>query len=341
VAPLAFLLAAAMGGGWVAAAGDGVLRAVRAASYQPPGWYWPLLVGGIGMAAAALVGLGLGRLMPSRLAAPLLGIAALALLIVPVSVWHDSPSPVLLLVPGHLGPAADEWSVVAGRTHAGQALWFVGLAAAGWALCAGTRRWLAAVAVLAGLAAATAVLPTAGRATSRDVHAAELVCADGTPRVCVTRLYAPILPTLVGPAREALDLLRKLPDPPNAVEQGTEPYATDVAQRRDTVHLLLTIYADGTAWNLKDSVLEGAGTWACAGPDPDLDTWNRTLAAREVARLWLSDATPRDGEDALVTDALTALRGLPVAGQAARVGAMREAALACRPDQYEILIGRT
>ncbi|WP_203898082.1 hypothetical protein [Virgisporangium aliadipatigenens] len=334
VAPLAFVLAGALGGGWIAASAPGIGRAVLAASYRPPGWYWPLLVGGLAMGAAGLLGLGLGRLLPSRLTAPLLGVAGVVLSVVPLVIWRGSDAPALLLVPGNLGESTDEWATVATRADVGQALWFAGLAAAGWALYAGARYWSAVPAVI-GLAAAVLVLPAADRAAPRDVHAVELVCADGTPRVCVTRLYEPILPALVGPAREALALLAKLPDPPTSVVQETAPYASFVAQRRDTVHLLLTVYGDGSTLDLTNAVLDGAGTWACGAPDDDLATWDRILAAREAAALWLRGGT---SADPLVADALNALRALPAADQAARVGAMREAALACRKDQYETLL---
>jgi hypothetical protein len=352
VAPLAFVLAGALAGGWVAGAADGVGRAVLAASYRPPGWYWPLLVGGLGVGAAGLLGLGLGRLMPSRFTAPLLGVAATVLSVGVVIVLRGSTSPVLLVVPGYLGETSDEWATVAWRADAGQALWFAGLAVAGWLLYAADSRRarrLAIVPALVGLAAAVVVLPTADRATPRDMHAAELVCADGTPRVCVTRLYAPILPKLVGPAREALDVLRQLPDPPTAVIQETARYAAPVAQRRDTVHLGLTVYADGTfstgdGFDIRNGILYGAGTWACGAGDRDVETWNRILAAREAAGLWLrGETTSTDSWQAirdLVNDALAALRALPPAERSARVGALREAALACRPDQYEILVGR-
>jgi hypothetical protein len=56
---------------------------------------------------------------------------------------------------------------------------------------------------------------------STDADAVAVVCADGLPRVCVTRIHQDSLRTLLGPAREALALLAKIPNAPTAVEEDT------------------------------------------------------------------------------------------------------------------------
>ncbi|MDG6105866.1 hypothetical protein Daura_18360 [Dactylosporangium aurantiacum] len=347
-APLAAVVAACLAAGYGLGLLDGLARAVLHASYRPPGWYWPVLTGALGLAASGLLGLGLGRLLPSRLTAPLLAAGALAVLVAPQLAWPDSGARALLLIPGHLG-GTDEYSTVDGRTVAGQALWFAALAAAGAALlAAGRRRLVAPLAVLLGAAAALPVLPPADRAAPRDPHAAELVCAEGTPRVCVTRLYEPLLPRLTGPARRALRVLARLPDPPTAVVQETARYGTPVAQRRDTVHLSLTVYADGTiatgSGSIEDDILEGAGTWKCGAADADTATWTRIDAARVAAGRWLRGAgtAPQElwvQDRDLVDRALATLRALPADAQLARVARLRDAALDCRPDLHEVLTG--
>ncbi|MBE1484547.1 hypothetical protein [Plantactinospora soyae] len=345
---VAVLLAGLLATGWVLSLLDGAARAVLAESYRPASWYWPVLVGAVGVAAAGVLGLGLGRLMPSRLTAPLLALGGLVMIIGPQVLWEETGSRALLLIPGYLG-STDEYSTVGWRTVVGQAIWFVALAATGWALLvAGARRagLLAVLPAVLGLAVALATLPPADRVAPHHPHAAELVCADGEPRVCVTRLYEPILPQLVDPARRALTTLGRLPAPPTAVIQETAGYGSFVEQRHDTVHLSLTVAGDGTistgAGSIEEDILDGAGTWKCGAADDDTETWERIDAARTVAGLWLRDADVppeilRGPVRGLVDRALTSLRALPATAQVARVAAMRDAALACRPDLYDIL----
>lgn len=348
MAPLAVVLTVCLVGGYLLSLPDGLGHAVLTASYQPPGWYWPLLVGVLGIAAAGMLGLGLGRLMPSRLTAPLLGFGGLVLVITPQILWEDTGSRALLLLPGYLG-FTDEYSTVDWRGIVGQAAWLVALTATGWVLLANrTRRGrlLAVLPAALGLAVALSVLPPIDRVAPRDPRAVELVCADGAPRVCVTRLYEPILPQLVGPARLALAQLARLPDPPTAVVQETALFGAYVKQRHDTVHLDLTVVSDGTLiagpGSMEDTILEGAGTWNCGGADDD--TWTHIEAARVASGLWLRGADPAPQSmsadvQALVDRALATLRALPADEQLARVAAMREAALDCRADLYDVLTG--
>lgn len=347
-APVAVLLAVCLASGYVLSLLEGLARATLAASYWPSGSYWPVLVGALGIAAAGILGLGLGRLMPSMLTAPLLALGGLVVVIGPLVIWEDSHTRALLLTPGYLG-STDEYSVVGWRGNVGQALWFVGLTATGWALLtAGTRRAkaLAVVPAVLGLAVALVVLPPLDRAAPRDPLAAELVCADDGPRVCVTRLYEPILPQLVGPAQRALAVLGRLPDPPTAVVQQIGTYGGLVEQDHDTVHLNLTVSSDGTvstgAGSIEQDILDGAGTWACGAATDDTATWDRIDAARAAAGLWLrgADAPPefvRSPVRELVEQALTFLHTLPLEAQVARVAAMRDAAIECRPDLYDVL----
>jgi hypothetical protein len=347
-APLTVVVVGCLVGGYALGLLDGLVRAMLTASYPPPNWYWPVLVGALGVAAAAVLGLGLGRLMPSRLTAPLLALGGLVAVVVPQVLWEDAGSRALLLIPGYLG-LTDEYSTVAWRSVAGQAAWFVALAATGWALLvAGTRRTklIAVLPAVLGLALALAVLPPTDRAAPRDPLAAELVCADGEPRVCVTRLYEPMLPQLVEPARRALTALGRLPQPPTAVVQEAASYGDFVRQRPDTVHLSLTMGGDGTistgGGSIEEDILDGAGTWKCGAANDDIDAWTRIDAARAAAGLWLrgAEAAPEylwTPVRELADRALADLRTLPVEAQSARVAAMRDAALDCRPDLYDVL----
>ncbi|MFI6761025.1 hypothetical protein ACIBF5_18005 [Micromonospora sp. NPDC050417] len=348
MAPPAVVLVGCLVGGYTLGLFDGLGRAALTASYQPAGWYWPVLVGALGVAAAGVLGLWLGRLMPSLLTAPLLVIGGLVLVAGPQLLWEETGSRALLLTPGYLG-STDEYSAPDWRANVGQAVWFLALLGTGWALLVAGRRRTRLLAVLpaaVGLAVSLSVLPPLDRAAPRDPRAVELVCADGEPRVCVTRLYEPVLPQLVEPARRALTVLGRLPHPPTAVIQEPGRYGTHVAQRRDTVHLNMTVFSDGTIssgpGSIEEAILDGAGTWACGAADDDTDAWTRIDAARVAAGLWLrgADAAPEHTwapVRELADQALTTLRTLPVEVQVARVAAMRDAALDCRPDLYDVL----
>lgn len=350
VAPQAVLVAGCLAGGYVGGLLDGLGRALLAATYHPPGWYGPLLVGALSVAAAGLLGLGIGRLLPSRLTAPLLAMGSLAVVLAVAILWSGSDRPVLLLGPGYLGDP-DAFSTIDGRAVAGKLIWFAALAATGFALYAANDRRSRLIAVLpsvVGLVVALAVFPPAGAIVHRDPQAAELVCADGTPRVCVTRLHEPALAQLVGPARAALAALSRLPNAPTEVVEEPGPFGARVEQRRDAVHLEVVVHGDGTVISgqqtMQTMILDGAGTWACGAELDDVEGWESIQAARAAAGLWLAerDAGPDEFWDpvqGMVEQALISLRALPPDEQLARVAALRDAALDCRPDLYQVLTG--
>ncbi|MDR7276719.1 hypothetical protein [Catenuloplanes atrovinosus] len=331
------------------------LAVLDADTYWPSGWPWPLLAGALGVAAAGLLGLAAGRAFPSLWTVPLSLVLSLAVTIALEMVAQDRPVGALALLPSYLPDTAiaAEFTRFEAGAVAGRAIWFVALGAAGFLLYALPRRprpaaRASAVAVLAaGLAGALLVLPPAARGTGLDAGAAAEVCADGTPRVCVTRAYATTLPELTGPAREALAALGRLPNPPVALIQDPHDFGTRVDQDHATVRVRLTVDADGALVTggptLVEDLLDGAGTLRC----DDYTTREadvRERAARAVAASWLLDrptppATYTDEDRAATDQAWTALRSLPPAGQVTRVAALREAALDCRGDLFEVLTG--
>ncbi|GAA1376376.1 hypothetical protein [Catellatospora chokoriensis] len=82
------VLAGCLAVGYALSLLDGVVRAARTMSYQPTGWYWPVLVG-LGIAAAGMLGRWLGRVLSSRLTAPLPALGALVMVVVSQVLWHD------------------------------------------------------------------------------------------------------------------------------------------------------------------------------------------------------------------------------------------------------------
>ncbi|MFV2017239.1 hypothetical protein [Micromonospora sp. LOL_023] len=348
VAPQAVVVVGCLAGGYVGGLLDGLGRALLAATYHPPGWYWPLFTGTLSVAAAGLLGLGLGRLLPSRLTAPLLAVGSLAIMLVAAITQPDGV--VMLLGFSYLDDGG-VFHAIDGRAVAGKAVWFAAVAATGWALYAATTgraRLLAVLPSVVGLVVALMVFPSPGAVTRQDPQAVALVCADGSPRVCVTRLHEPALPQIVEPARRALATLGRLPNAPTEVVEEAIPHGAFVEQRRDTVHLRVSLQGDGTVTTGRESleaqILDGAGTLACGAALDDVEGWEPIQAARAAAGLWLQgrDAGPDEFWDpvqGMVTDALASLRALPEQEQLARVAALREAALDCRPDLYEVLTG--
>lgn len=180
--------------------GVGVVLVAPVATYWGGGWQWVLAVAFPGLAALSAVGTGLGRLVPSRLVAPVAGIVTyLAMVGVHDTVGLGGArwlAPILSQydAPGYLIPA----------TASGlQALWFLGCTATVLLLVGTRRRWLAAVP--AGVAAAGALPLLAGPGTIwvEDTAALQLVCVDdGGPEVCVPLLEAFLLDDVSHAARE-------------------------------------------------------------------------------------------------------------------------------------------
>ncbi|GAB7039430.1 MULTISPECIES: hypothetical protein [Catenuloplanes] len=356
LAPRAALLGAGLAAVYLAALAETLGRAVLdAETYWPAGWPWSLLTGALGVAAAGLLGLALGRLLPSLWTVPAALVLSTGSLVTLEVLAQDRSSRAFALLPSYLPDdgTAGEFVRFSAATVAGQTIWFGALGAAGFLFYALPSRprpaaLLPGTAVLAaGLAGALLVLPPAGRATAVDAGATAQVCADGTPRVCVTRAYARTLPELTGPAREALTALSRLPNAPVALVQDEHAFGVRTAQDPSTVRVRLTV--DGTGalvtggTTLVEDLLDGAGTLRCedyttSGADV------RQRAARAVAAFWLlgRPAPPTsytDAERVATARAWDALHGLPPAEQVSRVAALREAGLRCRGDLFEILTG--
>ncbi|MGL5851889.1 MAG: hypothetical protein ACRCZD_14010, partial [Phycicoccus sp.] len=126
------------------------------------------------------------------------------------------------------------WSAtytVPGTVSAVQALWFVALAgAAALAVCA-ARRSRRVLALLPVVVAATVVVPHLHASSVErqigyvvDPEAAAPVCAEGAPKVCVTRANAALLPQVTAPARAAIARLACLPDPPTAAAESVHEW---------------------------------------------------------------------------------------------------------------------
>jgi hypothetical protein len=222
-----------------------------------------------------------------------------------------------------------------------QALWFTGIGATGLclALAVRARTRVAALLPLALTAAvAVPVLSGVDSPVVADDDAMALVCTSDGPTVCVRRVHADTLPTLTGPAREALALLGKLPSPPTSVTEY--PPADDFrSPSPDVVPIMFFSRLSTEPDRVTLTLLAGAGTPSCVHT-ADWDTVTSQVAARIVAASWftgtLAPLPSTDDVWAAAEDDIRAawreLRSLPEAEQTARVAAYREAALDCRGD---------
>ncbi|GLY15766.1 hypothetical protein Kisp01_27810 [Kineosporia sp. NBRC 101677] len=353
IAPRAALLTLGLAAAYLVAPADQLISAAQTDSYWPKGWAWSLLAGALTVAAAALLGLALGRSLPSRLLVPVVGVVAMATIGLGLLLAEYHPSRAWLLIPSYLGPDAGQFATTAARTNAAQATWFLALGIAGLLLCSVTkwdrRRTLSATGavLITGLTAALLLFPSPNQAQIQDAGATKLVCAEGLPRVCVARPYAKSLPELVAPARAALRALAQLPNAPTTVLQDTRDPRKDERQPPETVLLDLVLDHEGHlvtgGTSLEESILDGAGAMWCAEAD-DSRTLDQEYAARTIAASWLLNRKePLDTGfpevQKLTETAWTALRSQPTAVQRERIAALRTNRLECRDDGYAILLG--
>ncbi|MGL5820008.1 MAG: hypothetical protein ACRCYR_20810 [Phycicoccus sp.] len=228
-------------------------------------------VGALAMLAAAWLGFTAGQLLRSRFTTPLVTILMVAVLLVPPGFAPLlERSELILLIPA-MEMSYRATLVFSHTASALQAFWLLALAAgAAIAVCAtrGRSRLLAIVPVVAAVAVVVPQLPkgsdTAPAGYVVDPAAAAPVCAQGAPRVCVTRVNAAVLPQITEPAREALAQLACLPDPPIAAAQ--------LSPTTDAFGSGLADVSGGTLWMPVPS-LEPDGTLS----PTDLDGFAATL----------------------------------------------------------------
>ncbi|GAB3134315.1 hypothetical protein GCM10027258_05000 [Amycolatopsis stemonae] len=351
-------LAGAVGGlsalGFLLVFAVGAVEVLVHGGFFSAGFVPVLAVGLLGVVAGSWVGLAVGRLLPHPLTAPGLAVVTLVLSVLCWMALEPGVYSVLSVRAGLLAPALAEprgtLVTTTASLDAGQAVWFLGLAATGFLVLAAESvraRLLALLPVVAGAAIAVPLFP----ATQAEVHttdgfAAEKVC-EGP--ICLSRLHAGRLAALAGPGREALALLAKLPGAPTRIEEQTAPSVPDQPPRRaaEVVYLdfqrndaLLTADAP----TLRLAVLAGAGLPSCDRPSTaDLpDQAARMITAAyftgEVRKLpeyngsWLSD------QRGTVDRLWATFHALPADVQLARVAAARQVLLTCQGDPLAKLV---
>lgn len=341
VVPVLGAMAIAVACAYLLVALAGVPWIMDTAEYLPASVFVVVAVGALAMIGGAWLGLAVGRLLPSTVTAPVLAVAGIGLLMVlPVAVGSREWLALVFSPMYGMGQYTDYQTVDAGASLA-QAVWLAAFAAAAVVLLA-SGSWRSRVAALLpavlGAAAAVMIVPRGEFvANAVDPVAQELVCAEGTPRVCVSRIHTGLLPEVTPPARQALTILAKLPGAPTAVHEDTTifyPYVTP-PPRPDVV--LLDVRADKyghLAWAgrvMPELVLR---TFRPVNCDDGFDT-----VATRAAAYWLigREPVPDFGtvEDSpeVNAEAVTlwnGLRALPEQEALARVAAVRTATLACK-----------
>jgi hypothetical protein len=326
-------------------------------------WLPTFVVGLLAMIGSALLGMGLGRLVPSVLMPPAVAVIGLVLGAVFMFATDTAiggtpilPDRIALLGPVLAG-TRNAFGTIAGRVDLGQALWFAGLTVTGFLLVASknTRtRLLAVLPMLLGAAVAVPMFPAV--ATQNYVlepTAVALVCDDHGPRVCVTRVHENLLGTLVVPARAALAQLSKVPGVPTTVQEvpnpqafnGTSPVPPGVVPIDfDDFDLMAGGKVTTDPDRLRLYLIAGAGTRTCTPPS----YFNsREQAARTVAAAWvageLKPLTPHFYEaadvDPLAAATWRTFSALPADVQRDRIVALRAAAIWCNGDLLSVLTG--
>ncbi|MDA5282228.1 hypothetical protein [Streptomyces sp. Isolate_45] len=341
-----------------------VLGAVRVlagdASYAHFGWLPISLVGALAVAAGAVLGMGVARVLPSVLTPPVLAVGTFLLAsflrqttdgALPTSAV---PNRLSLLSPT-VAEARETLLTLSAPVHLGQALWFLGMAATGLALlaAAGPRgRLLALTPLLAGGAVALLLFPADPRGTYVVDRAAATQVCDG--QVCVTAARRARLDQLAGPGKEALRLLRDAlgERAPVAIHEATLPRALGGTPERSPGFLLVD-FDDGMIGAARGEgltrALIGQGLAPVCSPRSDTESGTLTdAAAQSVGAAWVLGAEPRpldgtmhgaDDQDALARPVWEELTALPPAEQRVRIGAMHTAAVSCSGDPLEALTG--
>ena len=325
-------MAIAVVGGYLAQGIAGGLWIIGSARYLPVGVFVVTAVGALALIAAAWLGLAIGRLLPQLVTAPALGVAGLALLLLIPRATRPHGWLALVFSPIYEMNMPGPYATVPGRISGSQTIWLVALAATAVLLFTATGwrlRLAALLPVVAGAALAIAVMPHQNRLVTDgvDTVAQELVCAEGTPRVCVSRVHSSMLSEVTTQAREGLAILAKLPGAPTEVHEDTTTYGQDVSPPWQENVVLLRVEAGQSAHLAK--VVTGAF-------DNPPTCQNATSPTERIAAAyWLLGRAPQDDgyyDPTFVTEATAQwekLRQLPENDAKARVVALRQAAHNC------------
>ncbi|MEV4821861.1 hypothetical protein [Micromonospora sp. NPDC049274] len=343
--PVLVAMGASVGLAFLLVVGAGGMRIASTAAYFPPDVVAIMLVGALSLAAAAWLGLGLGRLLPALVTAPVLAVAGVLLVFFTAIMRPDWMG--AIMSPAYGSTPFYPFQTIDPRVTAVLAIFMGGLALTGVLLLVarGPRAFAAAaLPVLLGFGAAAAIVPRdeAALVAPIDPVARELVCTDDAPKVCVTRVHANVLDALTPLARQGLSTLAKMPHAPTQAHEDRRAYLIGDVPGLDADIVTIDVRIDdhgGLAH--PDAVVPemvfglGAGY---GGPDCERDAAvERAAAYHLLGREPVSDVGVIPGmieeDPQLNAEAVTLWQGLqklPAPEALSRVTAVRDAILACR-----------
>lgn len=348
----------------ILAAGAVVIGATG--GFVSPGGVVPALVDVVVVVGAVCLGLAIGRAWSSALAPPALAALFVVGQVLVDRTAEDSKVHALTL---NLVPPGFVWESFNAGALTGRLALGAGLLLGGLLLGLGASwipRLAGVAALVAGIVFSAVVTPLGlGGRYQVDAGAQRLVCADGTPQVCVTRAHAYELAAVTPAARAALARLAALPGAPTrAVEwRADAPSTFDPAQYRGAAPKVEPgtilfrvgpsnpVIAGGDLFRLGSSpsagltanIVNGAGTTmnGCRLGDPvALGAAGAWLMDVEVLPLTDDEFRYDQGTRGEIAATVRALRSLPRPEQVRRVTALRDAANTCRTDNLRgILTG--
>ncbi|MFF1921861.1 hypothetical protein ACFVW8_14965 [Streptomyces sp. NPDC058221] len=319
----------------------------RHATYSGGQWPLALAVGLLAAIALTLLGLGIGRLVPTPVAAPL-G-AVVLFLILTVSQSRDGkPANRLVDTVLPMLPQTDDFHRVLPSLSAAQGIWFGALGVTGVLLtAAATPRTRALSLAPAVMGIVLGVLLAPSGAIVPDRRATALVCAPGDSRICVTGVHTHALAELVPPARKVLDAFAKVPGGPTRVEESTVSWMFNDSKPGDSAEDLRTIREElpyltqggGIRWTPAMLLSRVAGDAVidaeCFAGGKEGD--RASDAADAMTTLLLDTRTDELGPDA--RRAYDTLRALPAKERYERIGDGRKAGLTCG-DPMAVVMGQ-
>ena len=341
---------------------QGGVQVLADTEYTHLGWLPISLVGALALVAGAVLGMGVGRALPSPLTPPALAVGAFVctnLLRQSASDLDSAvptasvPNRISLLSPG-VAEVREVFLTLSASVHLGQTLWLLGMAATGFALLAAATpraRLLALTPVLAGAATAMLVLPSDPRHTYVVDEAAAVQVCDGP--VCVSKMHQTRLADLAGPGKKALRLLHDAlgSQAPVSIRETTALRVLSATPERSREAVLVDL-DDGVIATAKGEELTRALLAQGMAPNcyPRSNSESGTLgeiAAQSVAAGWvLGDLKPFGGTVFSSRDQLDLarpvwkkLKALPRAEQLSRISALHAAALSCKGDPLATLAG--
>jgi hypothetical protein len=320
----------------------------------------PALVDIVVLIGAVWVGLASGRAWSSPLLPPALATLALVAQVATEFTGENSRLRNLTLM---VQPPGLVWESFNTEALLGRLALGAGLLLGGLLLGFGAS-WLTRVAgifaLVAGMVLTVVITPLGlGSRYQVDAAAQRLVCADGTPQVCVTAVHEYELATVTPAVRQALTMLAKLPGAPTRavewradapstfddgqfqggtpkLEPGTVTFRLEPDDRMLSTGDLFSLKSMSPA-GLTAGIVNGAGT-----------TTNGCRLGDEVALgaagAWLMNVDVLPGlayegtVAAEITATVQALRTLPEPEQVRRVTALRDAANTCRTDDLRSIL---